>query len=96
MITPDQAAAHIGEQVTVCGKVYGTRLLDNGPTFFNMGDAYPNNPLTIVIMFNKWGNFSYKPEEYLDGKTICVTGVVKNYKGKPEIAVDKEEQVETN
>ena len=44
-------------------------------------------------MFNKRGNFSYKPGEYLKGKTICVTGVVKDYKGKPEIVVDKEEQV---
>ena len=92
-ITPDQAAAHIGEQVIVCGKVYGTRLLDNGPTFLNMGGEYPDNPFTAVIMFNKRGNFSYKPEEYLKGKTICVTGVVKNYKGKPEIVVDKEGQV---
>ena len=92
-ITPDQAAAHIGEQVTVCGKVYGTRLLDNGPTFLNMGGEYPNNPFTAVIMFNKRGNFSYKPEEFLQGKTICVTGVMKNYKGKPEIVVEREEQV---
>ena len=92
-ITPDQAAAHIGETVTVCGKVYSTKLLDNGPTFINMGGEYPNNPFTAVIMFNKRGNFSHKPEEALQGKTICVTGTIKNYKGKPEIVVDKEEQV---
>ena len=89
-ITPDQAAAHIGEQVTVCGKVYGTKLLDNGPAFLNMGGVYPNNPLTAVVMFNKRGNFSYKPEEYLKGKTICIGGVVKDYKRKPEIVVNKE------
>ena len=92
-ITPDQAAAHIGETVTVCGKVFGTKLLSNGPTFLNMGGEYPDNPFTAVIMFNKRGNFSYKPEEYLQGKTICVTGTVKNYKGKPEIVVDMEGKV---
>lgn len=29
-ITPDQASAHIGETVTVCGKVYSTKTLDSG------------------------------------------------------------------
>ena len=93
-ITPDQAAFHIGEQVTVCGKVYGTRFLNNGPTFLNMGAEYPDNPFTAVIMFDKRSSFSYKPEDFLKGKTVCVTGVVKNYKGKPEIVVEKEGQVE--
>lgn len=93
-ITPDQATTHIGETVSVCGKVYGTKLLSNGPTFLNMGREYPNNPFTAIITFNKRSNFSYKPEEYLDGKTICVTGTIKNYRGKPEIIVDKQDQVE--
>lgn len=92
-ISPDQAAAHIGETVTVCGKVYSTKLLSNGPTFINMGAEYPDNPFTAVIMFNKRGSFSYKPEEYLKGKMICVIGVVKNYKGKSEIVVEREGQI---
>lgn len=87
-ITPDQAAAYIGETVAVCGKVFSTKLLDNGPTFINMGGEYPNNPFTAVIMFNKRGKFYYKPEEARKGKTICVTGTVQNYKGKPEFVVD--------
>ena len=61
--------------------------------FINMGAEYPNNPFTAVIMFNKRSGFSYKPEEYLQSKTICVTDIIKNYKGKPEIVVDKEQQV---
>ena len=58
-----------------------------------MGGEYPNNLLTVVIMFNKRKNFSYQPEEYRQVKTICITGTVKNYKGKPEIVVEKGEQV---
>ena len=92
-ITPAQAAAHIGETATVCGKVYSTKLLSNGPIFLNMGAEYPDNPFAAVIMFDKRSSFSYKPEEYLQGKNICVTGMVKNYKGKPEIVVEKEGQV---
>ena len=58
-----------------------------------MGADYPDNPFTAVIIFDKRNGLSYKPEEYLNGKTICVTGTVKNYKGKPEIMVDREGQV---
>lgn len=80
-------------QPAVCGKVYSTRALNNGPTFLNMGADYPDNPFTAVIMFDKRSSFSYKPEEYLKGKTICITGIVKNYKGKSEIVVEKEVQI---
>ena len=55
-----------------------------------MEEVYPNNPFTAVIMFDKRSSFSYKPEEFLKGKTICVIGTVKNYKGKPEIVAEKE------
>ncbi|XZF14530.1 S1/P1 nuclease [Chitinophagaceae bacterium MMS25-I14] len=98
-VTPDDAINHIGQQVTVCGKVYGGKYLDqaNGtPTFINMGAAYPNSPFTVVIFGSDRDKLSYKPETYLDGKTICVTGKVKEYKGKAEIVVSKEQQIKIN
>ena len=48
---------------------------------------------SAVIMTNNRSNFNYKPEEYLNGKNICIIGTVKDYKGKPEIVVEKQEQV---
>lgn len=92
-MAPDQAAAYIGQAATVCGKVYGTKFLKNVPTFLNIGNDYPNHPFTAVITFKNRSGFTYKPEEYLNGKTICLTGNVKVYKGKPEIIVDKEGQI---
>lgn len=95
-ITAEQAAAHVGEEVTVCGKVYGGKYLDrsNGtPTFINIGAAYPDSPFTVVIFGSDRGRFSYKPEKDLDGKMICVTGKVKEYKGKAEIIVSDEQQI---
>ena len=63
-IKPEEVAAHIGDTVTVCGKIFGGKFLDaakNQPTFLNMGAVYTKQLLTIVI----WGNtrklFSYKP-----------------------------------
>jgi endonuclease G len=39
-------------------------------------------------------NFSYQPEDFLKGKTICVKGRVEEYKGSPQIIANKEKQLE--
>ncbi|MGN6400688.1 MAG: hypothetical protein ACTHMD_09550 [Flavisolibacter sp.] len=44
--------SHIGDTVTVKGKIFGARYLEaakNTPTFINVGAAYPNQLLTVVI-----------------------------------------------
>lgn len=96
-ITIAEAVNHIGETETVCGKVYGGKYLEhsNGtPTLINMGAAYPNSPFTLVIFGSDRSGFDYKPEEYLNGKEICITGQIKMYKDKPEIIVSKESQIQ--
>lgn len=51
-VPANQAARHIGQVATVCGKVYSAKFTgDSGVTFINMGGEYPNNPFTAVIMF---------------------------------------------
>lgn len=90
------AAKHIGEKVTICDKVFGGRYFENGkdqPTLLNMGDAYPNNPFTFVIYGDDRKKFSYKPEEYLVDRQVCVTGEVKDYRGKPQIVVSDTTQL---
>jgi len=87
---------HVGDSVTVCGKIFSGKFLDksnNQPTFLNMGAEYPNQILTIVI----WGStrklFSYKPEEKLKNKSVCITGKIEVFKNKPEIVVHSVSQV---
>ncbi len=91
-VPAEQAAAVVGQTTTVCGKVYSTKFTGK-ITYINMGGDYPNNPFTAVIMIKNRSNFAYKPEETLPGKTICITGTVQNYKGKPEIVVENEDQI---
>lgn len=96
VIQPKDAAKYVGQTVTVCGKIYGGKYLDavkHKPTFLNMGALYPNQLLTIVIWGDARKNFSYAPEEKLKNKTVCVTGKVEIFKGKPQITIDKEAQV---
>ncbi|MFC4230730.1 hypothetical protein ACFOW1_02435 [Parasediminibacterium paludis] len=95
-ITPDEAAKHIGDSVTVCGKIFGGRYFDrsdNKITLLNMGAAYPQSPLTILIEADSRKNFSNKPEEFYVEKEVCITGVIKEFKGKPEIIVAKEAEI---
>jgi hypothetical protein len=91
-----EAAKHIGEKATVCDKVFGGRFLENAndqPTLLNMGDAYPNNPFTFVIFGADRKKFSYKPEDFLIDKKVCVTGEIKEFHGKPQIVVSDTAQV---
>ncbi len=95
-ITPEEAAKHIGDTVTVCGKIFGGRYFDQSAkkiTLLNMGAAYPKSPLTIVIDEDNRKNFSSAPEDFYNGKNICITGVVKEFKGKPQIFIAKEADV---
>jgi len=87
-ISIDSVGNHIGDSVTVCAKVYGTKLLDKSQTtFINLGAAYPNSPLTLVIFSKDRPNFKEAPEVMYADKNICVTGLLKEYKGRAEIII---------
>ena len=62
-------------------------------TFINLGRAYPNSPLTLVIFAKDLINFSDTAEKLYGNKSICVTGAIKEYKGKAEIIVSKPDQI---
>jgi len=75
------AAQHYNENVNVCAKVYGIKALDK-LTLVNLGAAYPNQPLTIVLR-----DAARDIGAGLEGKNICVTGMIVSYRDKPEIVV---------
>lgn len=95
-VKPEDAQKYIGQTVTVCGKIFTARFLEQAnkqPTLLNMGAAFPNQPFTVVIFGESRSNFTYKPEEFLNGKDICVTGVIQEYKGKPQMILTKEAEI---
>lgn len=92
----EEVKQHIGDSVNVCGKVFGTRFLENSngkPTLINIGGAYPNELLTVVIYGPDREKFNGKPEEIYNAKDICVIGKIVEYKGKPQIVVNRPEQI---
>jgi hypothetical protein len=81
------AGDHYDEKVVVTAKVFGIKDFSS-MVLVNLGAAYPDSPLTVVLRGDAKGLASE-----LDGKTITVTGKVMKYKDKPEIVVTDKEQV---
>lgn len=94
-LTTAEAKDHIDETATVCGSVVSTRYAASTkgqPTFLNLDKPYPSQVFTVLI----WGSNRHKfgePEKEFNGKRICVTGKITEYRGVPEIVADDPRQI---
>lgn len=91
----EDVSKHIGDSVTVCGKVAGLKYFENSknkPTFLNIGANHPNQLLTVVIWEKTRALFTSKTEDLMD-KEICITGRIILFKERPEIVIEKPEQI---
>jgi len=77
----------IGKQVSVRGKVYGTKDIGS-MVLVSIGAAYPDQLFTLALK----GTAKEKAAD-LDGKTLAIEGTVIDFKGKPEIVVSDPELV---
>ena len=94
----EEVASHIGDTVSVTGKVYGSRYLENSkgtPTLINLGAAYPNQLLTVVIFGEDRKKFTEAPETFFLDKIINVTGKLELFRDKPQILVKEPSQIRT-
>jgi hypothetical protein len=63
------------------------------PTFLNLGVNYPNpRRFTVVIWIENRSAFG-RPEARYRGRTICVRGSVRSYRGVPEIEARSPTQI---
>ena len=90
-------ANHVGDSVKVSGNIFGVRYLEgakNSPTFINVGAAYPNQLLTIVIWGDVRKKLDYTPEDKKFAHAMAiVTGKVELYKSKPQIVITDSKQL---
>jgi DNA/RNA endonuclease YhcR with UshA esterase domain len=94
-INAADAASHVGETATVCGVVASAKFAANSraqTTFLDLDQPYPNAPFTAVIFGSDRPNFG-TPETSLRGKRVCVTGQIRDYRGKPEIILNDPSQL---
>ncbi len=95
-ITASEAAKFIGQSKTVCGHVASTfyaRSSRGAPTFINLDKAYPNQIFTVVIWQDDRYKFPGPPEREYKDKDVCVSGVIKVYRGVAEIIVKSPDMI---
>jgi DNA/RNA endonuclease YhcR with UshA esterase domain len=95
-ISSTESQQHIGETATVCGLVASARGFessDGGRSYLNFDHPFPNQTLAVMIEGANRTKFKSLPEALFNGKTICVTGAIINYRGKPEIVVEDPSQI---
>ncbi len=91
IITPAEAAKHVGDLVVVEGKVEQIVLSVNLTTHINFGGRYPNHVFTATIM--KASQPLFTGVKGHEGKVVQVRGVVHLYRGKPEIVLTEPTQL---
>ena len=91
VITPEEAARHVGQEVVVHGKISQIVLSVNLTTHINFGGLYPNHAFTATILKAKQTLFG-GVRDY-EGKDVYVQGLVHLYKGKPEIMLTERAQI---
>ncbi|HXJ81607.1 MAG TPA: hypothetical protein VMS64_23355 [Candidatus Methylomirabilis sp.] len=63
------------------------------PTFLNVNKPYPNHVFTAVIWGVDRAAFNPAPEVVYWKKRICVTGLITEYRGRPEVIVTSPAQI---
>ncbi|HVX28607.1 MAG TPA: hypothetical protein VHB70_19815 [Parafilimonas sp.] len=92
----EDAAKHVGDSVVVCGKVADAAFvesMENSPTFLNLGAAYPNQLLNLVIWKNQRDQYDPAPEVLYVNKNVCVTGKIELINDLPEIVIYDKSQL---
>jgi hypothetical protein len=85
-ITPAEAAKHVGEEVILVGKVDQIVFTVNMTTHINFGGIYPDHTFTATIFKARQSYFS--GVKGYEGRVARVQGLVRLYRGKPEIVLN--------
>ncbi|QIC64393.1 hypothetical protein [Acinetobacter schindleri] len=89
-IEASQSSQYVGEHKVVCGQVAQYKKFSKG-VYLNFDRPYPNPTFTVVI----WNNNSDVSQQLqnVENNTLCVKGMIEEYKGKPQMIVGSLEQI---
>jgi hypothetical protein len=85
-LSPEEAVDHVGETATVCGLVASATYLPQAPqspTFLDLDKPFPNQIFSAIIFGSDRPKFG-APETSMLDNSICVTGTIFLYQGKPK------------
>lgn len=86
------AVKYYGQVRAVEGRIVVSN--NTGKVCFLNFDRDWKEHFTAVIFSGDYGKFPAHPEEYYLNRTVRVTGLIKEFKGKPEIVVKSPKQIE--
>ena len=92
-ICPEDALNHIGRQKIV--RFFVKKSYDSGKAvFLNSKNNYEDDDnFTVVIFDADRKKFPPEPAEFYSGKTVDVTGKIKEYNGRAEIILEDSSQI---
>ena len=90
-ITWSEASEHVGEEVTIEGRIVATHASPLS-TLLSFDQSF--NKFTAVIQPADRDAFPPKPEEYYRGKQVRITGRVVEYEKKAEIVLRNQRQIQ--
>ena len=91
----EDAASHVGEIGTVCGLVVSSKFAMRSKgqlTFLNLDRPHPDHVFTVVIWGKDRPKFG-KPDRTFAGKRICVSGLIADFEGRPEMMATEPAQI---
>ncbi len=89
----DQAHLHMNRTITVTGKIINTKRLAT-ICFLNFTDEQGGgDKFYLVVMKDQFDDWGGSPEQFFLNKTVVVTGKVEDHKGRPQMKINKKEQV---
>ncbi|MBN2537257.1 thermonuclease family protein [candidate division WOR-3 bacterium] len=86
------ADEHMGELAVVEGTVVRTYQSDK-VLFINFAEDY-RNTFSVAIFVTDLGRFPENAKEHYLNKRVRVTGLIKEYRGAPEMIINDPEQIE--
>ncbi len=86
-----EASKFYNQQRTVEGKIVAAN--NTGKVCFLNFDQNWKESFTAVIFSGDFDKFPEHPEQHYLNRTVRVTGLIKEYKGKPEIVVKSSKQI---
>ncbi len=91
-VSIEDAGDYVGREICVSGKLLKVYTSKSGTTFLDFCENYQACPFTAVIFKSDYGKFSNLQE--LEGGVVAIKGLVKTYKGRPEIIINGPSQIE--
>ena len=95
-ISPNLAANHVGQTVTVCGVVSQVYVNKQSNVYLNFGGTYPRHLFSAVVSKRRTPALLADGNQWLqdlEGKDVMVTGEIKLYGGKPQIVIRSRENL---